>query len=86
MTGTGEIKSPGRIKISTAALQFYTGVSRARGRKPSSKITWSSRLEVDAAGQHPTHRYKRELLKSPLETLWIDTTFDDISYVRGLYD
>jgi len=29
---------------------------------------------------------KRELLKSPLETLWIDVTYNDISYVRGLYD
>ena len=25
---------------------------------------------------------KQELLKSPLETLWIDATYDDISYVR----
>jgi hypothetical protein len=29
---------------------------------------------------------KRNLLKSPLEILWIDATYDDISYVRGLYD
>jgi len=41
---------------------------------------------VDAAGQPPTHRQKRKLLKSPLEILWIDATYDDISYVRGLYD
>ena len=56
MAGTGEIKYPGRTKTSTAALQFDTVVSRARGRKPSSKITWSSGLGVDAAGQPPTHR------------------------------
>jgi hypothetical protein len=43
MAGTGEIKYPGRTKTSTAALQFDTGVSRARGRQASSKITWSSR-------------------------------------------
>jgi len=29
---------------------------------------------------------KLNLLKSPLEILWIDATYDDISYVRGLYD
>jgi len=29
---------------------------------------------------------KRKLLKSPLERLWMDVTYDDISYVRGLYD
>jgi hypothetical protein len=29
---------------------------------------------------------KRNLLKSPLEILWIDATYVDISYVRGLYD
>jgi len=34
MVGTGEIKYSGRTETSTAALQFDTGVSRARGRKP----------------------------------------------------
>jgi hypothetical protein len=29
---------------------------------------------------------KGKSLKCPLEILWIDTTYDDISYVRGLYD
>ena len=29
---------------------------------------------------------KRKLLKCPLEILWIDVIYDDISYVRGLYD
>jgi hypothetical protein len=29
---------------------------------------------------------KLNLLKSPLEILWIDATYDNISYVRGLYD
>jgi len=82
MAGTGEIKYPGRTKTSTAALQFDTGISRARGRKPYSKIIWSSSLGVDAAGQPPAHR-KKKSLKSPLETLWIDVTYDNISYVRG---
>jgi len=36
--GYREIKYLGRTKTSTAALQSDTGVSRARGRKPSSKI------------------------------------------------
>jgi len=34
MAGTGEIKYPEWTKTSTAALQFDTGVTRARGRKP----------------------------------------------------
>jgi hypothetical protein len=29
---------------------------------------------------------KRKLLKSPLKIPWIDATYDDIRYVRGLYD
>jgi len=29
---------------------------------------------------------KQEIAKSPLETLWIDAAYDDISYIRGLYD
>jgi hypothetical protein len=29
---------------------------------------------------------KINFLKSPLEILWIDATYDDISYLRGLYD
>jgi len=44
MVGTGEIKYPGRTITSTAAQQFDIDLSRARGRKPSSKITWSHRL------------------------------------------
>jgi len=63
--GTGEIKYPGQTKTSTAALQFDTGVSRARGRKPQPKITWSSRLGVSAAGQPPAHR-KKKLAKKPI--------------------
>jgi len=58
MVGTGEIKYPGRTKTSTAALQFGTGVSRDRGRKSSSKITWTFRFGVDAVGQPPAHRKK----------------------------
>jgi len=34
----------------------------------------------------PLLNEKRNLLKRPLEILWIDATYDDISYVRGLYD
>jgi len=43
---------------------------------------------VDAAGQPPVHRKKKiaKIKKSPLETHWIDATYDDISYLRGLYD
>jgi hypothetical protein len=72
MAGTGEIKYSGRTKTSTAAVQFDTGVSSARGRKPSSKITWSSRLRVDAAGQ-PLNIAKKNLLKSQLEPRWTNT-------------
>ena len=65
MAGTGKIKCPGRNKTSTAALQFNTGVSRSRGRKPWPEITWSSRLGVSAAGQPPTHR-KKKFAKKPI--------------------
>jgi len=53
--GYWEIKYLGWTKISTAAWQFLIDLSRARGRKPSPKITWSSRLGVDAAGQLLAH-------------------------------
>jgi len=43
-------------------------------------------LGVDAAGQQTSLGQKRKLLKSPLETLWIDATYGDINHVRGLYD
>jgi len=51
MVGTGEIKYPGWTKTSTAARQFDNDLSRANGRKPWTKITWSSRMGVAAAGQ-----------------------------------
>jgi hypothetical protein len=47
-------------------LQFDIDLSRARGRKPWSKITWSSRLGVDAAGQPPAHRKKKKTAKKPI--------------------
>jgi len=59
MVSIGEIKYPGRTKTSTAVLQFVTGVSRARGRKLLSKITWSSRQGVDIAGQPSANRKKK---------------------------
>jgi len=37
MVGTGEIKYLGRTKTSMAALQFDTGISRARGKKTLTK-------------------------------------------------
>ena len=46
---------PGNKITSTAARQFDIDLSRARGRKPWPKITWSSRLGVDAAGQLLAH-------------------------------
>ena len=61
MAGTGEIKYPELTKTRTADLQVDTGVSSATGSKPWSKITWSSRLGVDAAGQPRAYR-KRKLL------------------------
>jgi hypothetical protein len=45
-------------KTSTAARQFDTDLSRARGRKPSPKITWPFRSGVDAADQLLAHHYK----------------------------
>jgi len=65
MAGTGGKKKPGRTKTSTAALQFDIGLSRATGRKLRSKITWSSRLGVYAAGQPPSHQ-KNKIAKTPI--------------------
>jgi len=53
--GTGEMKYPGWTKSRTTARQFDIDLSRARGRKLWPKITWSSRLGVDAAGQRLVH-------------------------------
>ena len=66
MVGTGEIKYLEQTKTSTAALQFDIGLSRARGRKPWPKITQSSRLGVDAAGQPPAHQKKKRIAKKPI--------------------
>jgi hypothetical protein len=49
-------------------------------------MAWSSRLGVGAAGQSPLLMAKGKSLKILLEILWIDATYVDISYVRGLYD
>jgi hypothetical protein len=50
MVGTEEIKYQGWAKTITAARQLDIDLSRARGRNPLPKITWSSSLWVDAAG------------------------------------
>jgi len=65
MAGTGEVKYPGRTKTSTAALQFDTGVSRARGRKTLIKNHLVLQVGVDAAGQPPAHR-KNKIAKKPI--------------------
>jgi len=64
MLGTGEIKYPVWTKTSTAARQLDIDLSRAKGRKPLPKITWSSRLMVDAEGQLLAHQYKQEMLET----------------------
>jgi hypothetical protein len=58
MVGTGEIKYPGWTQNSTAARQFDIDLSRARERKTGPKITWPSRLGVDAAGQLIAYKKK----------------------------
>jgi hypothetical protein len=55
MVGTGKIKYPGWTKTGTAARQFDIELSRERGRKPRTKITWPSRLGVDATGELLAH-------------------------------
>jgi hypothetical protein len=41
-------------------------------------------LGVDAAGQ-TNGDLKKKTTKKPIGIIWIDVTYDDISYVRGLY-
>jgi len=83
MVGTGEIKYPRRTKTSNAALQFDIGLSKARGRNLDQKYPgppgWGLMQQAS-----PLLVGKRKLLKSPLERLWMDVTYDDISYARGL--
>jgi hypothetical protein len=86
MAGTGEIKCPGRTTTSTAALQFDSGVSRGRGRNLDQKSPGPPGWGLMQQASPLLIKKKGKLLKSPLEILWIDTTYDDISYVRGLYD
>jgi len=50
MMDTGELNCPGRIRTSTAALQFDTGVKRARGRKTLIKNHLVLQVGLDAAG------------------------------------
>ena len=73
MAGTAEIKYPWADQNYHCCLAVWYCLSRARGRKPWSKISWSSRLGFDAAGQSPLHQ-KRKLLKSLLEKIWMDIT------------
>ena len=54
-----------RTKTRIAVLQLDTGVSRARGRKPSSKSPGPPGWVVDAAGQPPAHR-KKKIAKKPI--------------------
>ena len=65
MAGTGEINYPRWTKTSTAALQFDSGISRARGRKPWSKITWSSRLGGWRSRPAPYSSTKKKIAKKP---------------------
>jgi len=55
-------KYPVWTETSTVARQFDIDLSRVRGRNPLPKITWPSRLVVDAAGQFLVHHYKQEML------------------------
>jgi len=63
MVGTGEIKYPVWTKTNAAARQFDIELSSARERKPWPKITWPSRLGVDAAGQLFARHYKTKHAK-----------------------
>ena len=47
-------KNPGRTKVASAALQEDIALTKARGRKPRSKITWSSRLGVRLWASNPS--------------------------------
>jgi len=51
MADIGEIKYLVRTKTGPADREFDIDLSRAGGRTLGTKITWSSRLGVDAAGQ-----------------------------------
>jgi hypothetical protein len=83
--GYWEIKYPERTKTSTAAgslILAYQGLEEGNiDQKSPRPPGWGLMQQA-----RPLLIGKRKLLKSPLEILWIDTTYDDISYVRGLHD
>jgi hypothetical protein len=54
LAGTSEIKYPGWTKTRTAAWQLVEGSTRAKGRKPRQKITWSPRLGVERGANGST--------------------------------
>jgi hypothetical protein len=85
MAGTGEIKYPGGPKLAPLPCRLilaYQGLEEENLDQISpGPPGWG--LVQQAS---PLLIGKRNLLKSPLEILWIDATYDDISYVRGLYD
>jgi hypothetical protein len=84
MAVTGEIKYPGRTKTSTVALQVDIGLTRARERNLDHKSPgppgWGLMQQASSLLIE-----ERKLPKSPLERIWMDVTYDDISYVRGRY-
>jgi hypothetical protein len=65
MAGTGKIKYPGRIKTSTAALQFDFGLFRARGRKIDQKSPGPPGWRLIQQASPPAHRKKR-IAKKPI--------------------
>jgi hypothetical protein len=58
MVGTGEIKYPGQIKTSIAALRLTEGSVKARGKKPKKKkkITRPPRLGMVAGASDRTRK------------------------------
>ena len=54
IAGTREIKYQGQTKVASAALQEDIDLSKARGRKPRSEITWFFRLGVRRWASNPT--------------------------------
>ena len=65
LAGIEGIKYSGQTKVASASLQEDIDLSKARGRKPRSQITWPSRLGMNGIGW----------TKSDMDTSFEWTTF-----------
>jgi len=82
MAATGEVKYPGQTKLALlpcSLILAYQGLEEENlDQKSPGPPGWGLMQQASLL-----HIEKRKLLKSPLEILRIDATYDDIICARG---